>query len=197
MEVIKIQDDIIIGGATQLEAARNYILILQKLHLANLRVEPNKTLTFPKSADIAGWIWHEGGYISVSPQRRSSLINTKEKDITKVKHMQSFIGLYKTLNIATPAMARYITPLEDTVQGLHSTDPYVWTHSSSQRFREAKSHIQQQHTLYLPHPNDQLGIKLDGATCRPGIGHTLYAVKDKTLVLVQFHTAKLSEQCRK
>ena len=46
-KVIKIQDDIIIGGATQLEAARNYILVLEKLHLANLRVEPNKTLIFP------------------------------------------------------------------------------------------------------------------------------------------------------
>ena len=34
-KVIKIQDDIIIGGANQLEAARNYILVLEKLHLAN------------------------------------------------------------------------------------------------------------------------------------------------------------------
>ena len=160
-KVIKIQDDIIIGGATQLEAAHNYILILQKLHLAYLRVEPNKTLIFLKSADIGVWIQHEGGYISVSPHRRSSLINTKEEDITKVKHVRSFIGLYKTLHIATQAMARYITPLEDTVQGLQLADPYVWTHSSYQRFREAKSHIQQ-HTLYLPHPNKQLVIKTDG-----------------------------------
>ena len=90
-KLIKIQDDIIVGGATQIEAARNYILILEKLHLANLRAEPNKTLIFPKSTDIAGWIWHEGGYISVSPHRRSSLMNTKEEDITKVKHIRSFI----------------------------------------------------------------------------------------------------------
>ena len=82
--VIKIQDDII-AGDTQLEAATNYIKVLEKLFLANLKIEPNKTIIFPKSADIAGSIWQEGGFISVSPHRRSSL--TQEEHITKVKHM--------------------------------------------------------------------------------------------------------------
>ena len=43
---IKIQDDIIVRGDTQNEAADNYIQILYKLFLANLRVEPIKTLIF-------------------------------------------------------------------------------------------------------------------------------------------------------
>ena len=60
-------------------------------------------------------------------------------------------------------MSRFITPLEDTVQGLQSADPYTWTHAASQRFREAKSHIQHNHTLYLLHPKDQLVIKPDGS----------------------------------
>ena len=51
---VKIQNDMIIGGATQLEAAENYIRILEKLYLANLRAEPHKTVIFPKSADISG-----------------------------------------------------------------------------------------------------------------------------------------------
>ena len=120
----KIQDDIIIGGDSQLEAAQNYIKILEKFYLANLRAEPEKTITFPKSADISGWIWEKGGFITVSPHRRNSLINTKEEDIRTVKDMRSFIGLYKTLHIATPAMARFVTPLEDSVQGLQSKDKY-------------------------------------------------------------------------
>ena len=60
----------------------------------------------------------------MSPHRRNSLINTEEDDIKTVKDMRSFIGLYKTLHIATPNMARFITPLEDTVQGLQSKDKY-------------------------------------------------------------------------
>ena len=148
------------------------------------------------TVDIKGWIWREG-FLEVSPHRRSSLLNTKEENISKVKHMRSFIGLYKTLHMATPAMSRFITPLEDTIQGLQSSDPYVWNHSASQRFREAKSHIQTNHTLYLPHPNDQLVIKPERASNQPGIGHTLLAVKDKSLIPVRYHSAKLSDHCRK
>ena len=48
----KIQDNIIIGGNTQLEAAQNYVRILEKFYLANLRAEPEKTIIFPKLADI-------------------------------------------------------------------------------------------------------------------------------------------------
>ena len=129
---IKIQDDVIIGGDTQLEAARNYIGILEKLYLANLRAEPGKTIIFPKSADISGWIWEKGGFLKVSPHCRSSLLNTKEEDIKTVRDMRSFIGLYKTLHIATPAMTRFVTPLEDTVQGLQSGDKYQWNHAASQ-----------------------------------------------------------------
>ena len=128
---VKIQDDVIIGGDTQSEAAHNYIKILEKLYLANLRAEPGKIIIFPKSADILGWIWEKGGFIKVSPHRRSSLLNTKEEDIKTVGDMRSFIGLYKTLHIATPAMSRFVTPLEDTVQGLQSSDPYTWTHAAS------------------------------------------------------------------
>ena len=73
----KIQDDIIIGGNSQLEAAQNYVKILEKLYLANLRAEPEKTIIFPKSADISGWIWEIGGFLKVSPHRRNPLINTK------------------------------------------------------------------------------------------------------------------------
>ena len=103
-KVIKIQDDFIVGGDIQLKAATNYIKVLEKLHLANLKVEPQKMIIFPKTADIAGWIWQEGGYLSVSPHRRTSLLKTKEGNITKVKHMQSFNGLYKTLHMVTPTM---------------------------------------------------------------------------------------------
>ena len=52
----KIHDDFVIGGDTQEEAADNYLIILHKIWLANLRFDPAKTYVFPKSADIAGWL---------------------------------------------------------------------------------------------------------------------------------------------
>ena len=52
--IMKIQDDVIIGGDTQTQTANNYIRVLHKLFLANLHVEPQKEIILPESADIAG-----------------------------------------------------------------------------------------------------------------------------------------------
>merc|ERR1711867_227582 len=76
---VRLQDDIIIGGDDQYDCAKNYVRILEKLFLANLRAEPGKTIIFPKSVDISGWVWEKGGFLKVSPHRRSSLLNTKEE----------------------------------------------------------------------------------------------------------------------
>ena len=115
--ITKIQDDIIIGGDTQIQAANNYICVLHTLFLANLRVEPQKVVIFPESTDIAGWIWKKGGTLSVSPHRKNSLMNMKEHNITKVKHLQSFLGLYKTIQMATPGFSHVLAPLKEAVAG--------------------------------------------------------------------------------
>lgn len=130
--ITKIQDDIIIGGDTQKQTTRNYIRVLNKLDLANLRVEPQKVVIFPESGDIAGWIWKTGGMLSVSPHRKNSLTNMKEHNITKVKHMRSFLGLYKTLQMATLGVLRVLAPLEEAVTGKNSNNLLEWTHSLSQ-----------------------------------------------------------------
>ena len=107
-------DDIIVGGATKEEAAANYIAILEKLHKANLKVSAEKTHIFPESADILGWQWHQGGRLEPSPHRRNALTNMKQEDIKKVRDMRSWIGLYKTLRIATPHQLVGAGPLGPT-----------------------------------------------------------------------------------
>ena len=111
-------------------------------------------------------------------------MNMKEHNITKVKHLCSFLGLYKTIQMATPGVSRVLAPLEEAVAGKNSNKTIIWTYSLSQRFKEAKSHIKHTHTIYLPHPEDQLVIKTDAASLVPGIGYTVYAVKDNKLIPV-------------
>ena len=130
------------------------------------------------------------------PSQKKFLLNTKEDHITKVKHLRSFLKLYKTLHMATPAISRVLSPLEDAVAVKLPSYPIHWDHALSQRFREAKSHINTAHTIYLPHPDDQLVIKTDPAAHSPGIGHTVYAIKGKELVPVRFHSSKLKPACR-
>ena len=99
--------------------------------------------------------------------------------------------------MATPRVLRVLAPLEEAVTGKNLNDLLEWTHSLSQRFKEAKGHIKHVHTIYLPHPEDQLVIKTDAASLVPGIGHTIYAVKNNELVPVQFHSSRLKDQCLK
>ena len=86
----RIQDYIIIGGDNQTEALETYAIALDKCDKVNLKVEPEKMLLFPESADVVGWIWKRGGYLEVSPHRKNTLVNMKETDIKKVKHLEEF-----------------------------------------------------------------------------------------------------------
>lgn len=124
------------------------------------------------------------------------MLNTKQENLTKVKHLLSFIGLYKTLHMATPATSRILAPLEEEVAGIDLSATIYWTHSLAQRFREAKAHIKNTHTFYVPHPEDILVIKTDAAQSSPRIGHTIFAIKGKELRPVRFHSSKLKPGCR-
>ena len=65
---------------------------------------------------------------------------------------------YIRLHMAILAISRVLAPLEDDVASKMSHKPLTWDHSLSLRFREANAHITRAHTLYLPHPDDQLVI---------------------------------------
>ena len=194
---VQLVDDIYVGGATQQEAASNYLAILRKFSLANLKIAASKTHIFPKQVDVLGWLWHEGGHIEPSPHRRNSLVNTRQEDIKKVKDMRSWLGLYKTLRRATPNISGLLDALEQAVAAKESKEDFLWTHELEMRFREAKSAVKDMHTLYLPSPDDQLCMVPDGAKNTPGIGHVLYAIKDDEKIPVRFHSLKLPEKCKR
>ena len=72
---------------------------------ANPKIAGGKTHIFPQSADILGWVWKAGGCLLPSPHRQLALKNTKQEDIIYIKDLLSWVGLYKTLLIATPHLA--------------------------------------------------------------------------------------------
>ena len=197
----KIVGDVYVGGSTQEEAAVNYVRILAKLSNANLKITPEKTKIFPKTADVLGWIWSEGGFLEASPHRKIALSNTKTSDITKVKDMRSWLGLFKTLHIATPKIHVILSPFEQAVAGKDTNEKFEWTHELEASFREAKKKINSLIKLYLPAPDDQLLLETDAANGRgndpAGIGHILYAIKNKEKLPVRFHSVKLPDKCKK
>ena len=111
--------------------------------------------------------------------------------------MRSWLGLYKTLHIATPKITAILDPFETAVAGKESKDAFEWTHELSQQFRIAKNHVKNMKELYLPSPQDQLMMVPDGSKMTPGIGHILFAIKDGNKLPVRFHNFKLKDSCRK
>ena len=168
---------------------------MHELFLANLKVKQDKTNIFPESCHFYGWVWRKGGILEVSPHKKSSF-NSRQDHITKVKHLISFIGLYKTLHMATPATSHILSPLEEAVAGKDSNPFLDWNHSLTQWFREAKSHLKNTQSLYLPHLDDKLVINTDAAQFSPGIGHIVFAIKGKKLLPVWFYSGKPEESWR-
>ena len=193
----KIADDIIIGGQSHKEAAETYQAVLTKLHAANMKLAASKTHIFPDTADILGWKWSEGGRLHPSPHRQLALKNTKQQDITTVKDLRSWIGLYKTLLIATPNLATILDPFDQETANKDSREKVTWTTQLASAFATAKNHIDNIKELYLPSPQDQLLLVPDGSQKTPGIGHVLYALVDGHRKPVRYHSVKLPENCKK
>ena len=187
----KIVDDIYIGGENETQAALNYIRILAKFENANIKITPEKTIIFPQSADVLGWVWHEGGTITPSPHRKTALENTTSEQIKTTKDMRSWVGLYKTLHIAAPQLALTLAPFEEAIKGKASNDPFEWTYTLETAFKKAKIALSKLTTLYLPSPEDQLVLEVDAAKTSgtnpiPGIGHVLYAINDNKKKLLDY-----------
>ena len=193
----KIADDIFVGGQTHEEATNTYADILKKLHQANIKISAKKTHIFPLTADILGWTWKQGGRLLPSPHRQLALKNTRQEDVITIKDLCSWVGLYKTLLIATPQLAQIMDPFDQETASKESREKVTWTDPLSAAFRAAKNHIDNVQELYLPSPQDQLLLVPDAAQKTPGIGHVLYAIVDGQRKPVRFHSVKLPENCKK
>jgi len=193
----KIADDIIIGGETYEETTQVYRSVLKKFSAANIKLAASKTHIFPSTTDILGWKWHQGGKLQPSPHRKLALKNTKQEDISTIKDLRSWVGLYKTLLIATPNLATVMDPFDQEAANKESKEKVTWTTELANAFREAKNHIDTMQDLYLPSPDDQLLLVPDGSQKTPGIGHILYAIVDGRRKPVRYHSVKLPENVKK
>ena len=187
----RIADDLYIGGETLQETVDNYKSVLTKLNKANLKISPNKTKIFLKSLDVLGWVWKQGGFLSPSPHRVNTLKNTKKEDIKTVKDMRSYIGLYKTLLPASPNLTLLLDSFDKMVADRDSKEPFVWDRELEQSLVKTTEAVDNLQNLYLPHPSDQLMIVVDAAKTQPGLGHTVYAIKENKKLPVSFHSVKL------
>ena len=178
--VMKLADDLYIGGNTIPDLLANWEQVLLALDNNNLRLSPSKTVVCPVTTVILGWIWSAGS-ISVSPHKINPLV-TCDTPAT-VKGLRSWIGAYKHVKSCVQKYSSLLSPLETLVAGKESQQRISWTNDLKQAFAAAQKALAHPKAITIPRTSDKLIITNDGAVRNGGIGSVLYILRDKRTLL--------------
>ncbi len=185
--VIKLADDLYIGGNTVHDLLRNWERILYRFEANNLRLSASKTVICPVTTPILGWIWNAGS-IKVSPHKVSPLVTAKPP--ATVKGLRSWLGSYKQLKSCLPQYASLLASLESATAGKESHSKIVWSDSLIEEFYKAQAALNNLKSITIPRKEDRLIITNDGAVTH-GIGSVLFILRDGNMHLGGFFSAKL------
>ena len=187
--VAKIADDLYCGGDTPEQALDAWECVLKLLHENGLGLSATKTVVFPQSTVVLGWIW-SSGTIQASPHRVSAL-SIAEPPQT-VRALRSFIGAYKVLSRVIKGYADLLHPLDQVVAGRNSSEKIEWSDELLHQFKKLQESLKDCKIITLPRHNDELYIVTDGAQLI-GIASTLWILRDGELKLGGFFNAQLKK----
>ena len=108
-KVLKLHDDIRVGGKTVDEALQNYRQMLQRLSHHNIKLHPKKTKIFPKSTTVFGFV-KEGQTLKPSDHTILSISKTPQPRTTT--QFRAFLGQFKTFFKHVPNTAIILGLLE-------------------------------------------------------------------------------------
>lgn len=186
--VMKIADDIYVGGDTVSSLLQNWERVLHQFWKNNLRLSPTKTVVCPRNTTVLGWIWSAGD-ISVSPHKINPLALADPPKT--VKGLRSWIGAYKHIKACILGYSVLLSDLEAAVAGKDSHEKVVWTESLITTFKKAQQTVQNPRTITIPQPSDNLVITNDGAVGNTGVGAVLHIIRDNKTYLGGYFSAKL------
>ena len=181
-KVLKLHDDIRVGGKTADEAISNWALVLSRMKAHNIKLHPKKTKIFPQSTPIFGFI-KEGQNLKPNPHSILAIHKTPKPSTTT--QLRGYLGQFKTFFKHVPNCARILETLEKFVSKFPGKNqPLVWDSSASASFDKSKQEIVNAANLYLPKRDDQLAVTVDWS--QEGIGGTLWAILQSGHVPVCF-----------
>ena len=186
--VMKIADDLYIGGDSIGSLLHNWERVLHKFECNHLKLSAAKSVICPITTTILGWIWSAGS-ISVSPHKLNPLA-TADKPST-VKGLRSWFGAYKHIKECIPQYSMLLADLEAAVAGKDSHERVIWTDSLNATFRSAQLALKDPKSIVIPKPSDLLVITNDGAVRNGGVGSVLYIMRNGTMRLGGYYSAKL------
>ena len=184
--VVKIADDLIIGGSSPEEVLGIWEKVLKALSENGLKLSAKKTCCLPQSVTVLGWVWNNGT-LTASPHRISAL-EVVEPPAT-VGKLRSFLGSYKFLSKVIPHYSDVLCSLEDAIAGKVTKEKVEWTEGLLESFKQAQKQLSKAQTITLPNADDHLQIMTDAS--KTGIAATLFVIRAKKPLAAGFFNAKL------
>ena len=175
MRCLRMADNMIVGGNTPTEAAKNYELVLKLCGAAGLTFKASKTVICPQSVNILGKIW-ENGITRPSDHLTETL--SKVSPPTTVRQMRSFLGGAKQMKENLRNYSELFHPLEKTTSGRKSAEKIVWNEDLRLSFLKVQEAVKNPDYLALAKPNEKLYIYPDWSDESQSGGAPMYVKRE-------------------
>ena len=179
---LRVADNLITGGNTPDEAAKNYELILKLCNHCGLTFKAKKTIICPKQVNILGKVWNQG---KLSPSVHLMSTISSASFPSTVKQMRSFTGSVKQMKDNIKDYHLLLHPLEKVVAGRKSAERITWTETLRESFNKVKSVAGNPDILTLPKPLEKLVIFPDWSDEHQAGAAPLYVRRNDKLLKVR------------
>ena len=163
--VIRIADDMIIYGRTNLEHDKHLVNFLEVCRKNNLTLNPDKMQFRPPQVFFYGHTWSFKG-LSHNPKKIDAV---KRMEIPRdIETMRIFLGLVNFLNRYSPHLAALSNPLREICR---KSEKFVLKPSVHVAFNRTKEEISKNVTLPYFNPKASTTLQTDTSKC--GLGTVL------------------------
>ena len=185
---VRMADNMILGGDTPEEVAKNYELVLKLCGGAGLTFKASKTIICPQKVNILGRIW-ENGVTRPSDHLTDTL--SKASPPSTVKQMRSFLGGAKQMKENLPNYSELFHPLEKITSGRKSGEKIIWNENLRDAFTKVQKAVKNPDNLTLAKPHEKLFIYPDWSDEAQSGGAPMYVYRDEKWLKVRNFTQRL------
>ena len=190
-----IHDDIHVGGNTVKETVENWEMFLKAALKNNLKMNPKKTIFFPKKFDCVGYTID--GQVAIPNAHRINALKNYELPVT-VGQLRSYLGLYKTFLRNQKDQSQILDSLHQLTGNNHNTrDRIPWTEDLKLAFYNSQTKVDTIVPLYNPKPEDQLIVTWDWCEKKRAIGAILWAISENEKHVCSYYSLMLDKSVKK
>ncbi|MFN9941974.1 MAG: RNase H-like domain-containing protein, partial [bacterium] len=164
-------DDLHIGGATERELMENLMIVLDRLHKFNLKIQLSKTKFFVCEVKVLGVIYSSTGK-KVDPEKVKAI--QEFPAIDTLKKTQCFLGMLAFLGSFIPHFSTTCSPIYALLKN-QKEKKFTLTVEAMQAFEAIKKYISKTTMLY--HPNFEKPFYLSTDASNLAAGAFLYQVE--------------------